>query len=91
MPTGAARFCRIAWASSVVFPNPAPATSVVTGRSNRPARSESSRPRTISPARAAGGPGEERRLSSGTLGSETLAPGWVLLRAIDQCYITLLR
>src|SRR6185437_13037062 len=86
IPTALARFCRTAWASSVVLPNPGPATSAVTGRSNRPASSDVSRSRTISPLSADGGPGEERRLSSGTE-----APVWVLLRAIDQCYITLLR
>ena len=61
MPSGAVRFWRIAWANSVVFPNPAPATSVVTGRSKRPARSVRSRPAPFHPSAQRVGRAENER------------------------------
>ncbi len=60
MPHGAASLARIAWASAVVLPNPAPAITIVTGTSNL-AASESSRcGRTSSPGNGEGGSGTRR-------------------------------
>ena len=54
-PSGDSAFSWTAWASKVVFPNPAAATMAVTGRSKRVCSRASSRGRTISPRVASGG------------------------------------
>ncbi len=51
---------RIACASAVVLPNPAPATTTVTGVSNRPDSASRTRPRTISACNGDGGTGVRR-------------------------------
>ena len=54
-PRGSASCSRMAWPSTVDLPNPGPATTVVTGTSQRPARVSSSRSRSSSPATGRGG------------------------------------
>src|SRR4051812_9887055 len=49
MPSGATRLCRAAWPSAVDLPNPAPATTVVTGELNRCCSRSSRSARTSSP------------------------------------------
>ena len=60
MPRGAASLARMAWASAVVLPNPAPATTAVTGTSNRAASASSRCVRTSSSSSGDGGNGARR-------------------------------
>ena len=68
MPRGAAPLARIAWASAVVLPKPAPATTTVTGWSNRAANGSSTRGRTSSPCSGEGGTGARRPPGDGKPG-----------------------
>jgi hypothetical protein len=58
MPRGASECARTAWASTVVLPNPGPASTTVTGWSQRSASSSTSRTRGISTSSGRGSPVE---------------------------------
>jgi hypothetical protein len=68
IPRGASRCARTAWASTVVLPNPGPATTRVTGRSQRSSSRRTSRRRGISTSRGRGRP-------VGGIGIETAGDG----------------
>jgi hypothetical protein len=62
MPHGAVSLARLAWVSAVDLPYPAPATTAMTGTSNRTASASTKRVRASSPRSGEGGNGARRPL-----------------------------